>query len=357
MNQEIDFNMKTKLKVLKTSLIIILSALTITLLQACGDDNVESKSMEQLRSEAGIPVQVEEVKNQPFEKYLSFFSKLSGIKEATKGSMIGGNILNVNAKIGDFVKMNQVIVEFDTDNPALQFNQARTTYENAERNYERTKVLYDAGETSLAALEGVETQYRVAKRNYESLKKMLYIEAPFDGYIVDIKVNPGDGVKSEIPLFTIAQLYKMRSKIWVSEKEISQFKKGMKAVTEFNGQKFVGRIAEIALAMDPAKQAFFVEVEFDNARGVLRSGITNEIKILTYENPNAIIIPRNLVINDDKGSYVFTASEGKAVKKYISNGNESGLYYEISKGLQPGEMLIVKGGSQLEDGIKINVIQ
>jgi HlyD family secretion protein len=90
---------------------------------------------------------------------------------------------------------------------------------------------------------------------------------------------------------------------------------------------------------------------------VLRSGITNEIKILTYENPNAIIIPRNLVINDDKGSYVFTASEGKAVKKYISNGNESGLYYEINKGLQPGEMLVVKGGSQLEDGIKINVIQ
>lgn len=357
MNQETDLHMKTKLTVLKTSLLLILSTLIITLFQACGDDKVESKSMEQLRSEDGVPVQVEEIKNQPFEKYLSFFSKLTGIKETTKGSMIGGNILNVNAKIGDFVKMNQVVVEFDTDNPALQFNQAKTTYENAERNYERTKVLYDAGETSLAAFEGVETQYRVAKRNFESLKKMLFIEAPFDGYIVDIKVNAGDGVKSEIPLFTIAQLYKMRSKIWVSEKEISQFKKGMKAVTEFGGQKFVGRIAEIALAMDPSKQAFFVEVEFDNVRGVLKSGITNEIKILTYENPSAIIIPRNLVTNDDKGLYVFIASEGKAVKRYISNGNESGLHYEIKKGLQPGEMLVVKGSSLLEDGTKINVIQ
>lgn len=109
--------------------------------------------------------------------------------------------------------------------------------------------------------------------------------------------------------------------------------------------------------MDPSKQAFFVEVEFDNARGVLKSGITNEIKILTYENPSAIIIPRNLVMKDENGSYVFTTSSGKAVKKYISNGNESGLHYEISKGLQSGEMLVVKGGSQLEDGTKINVIQ
>ncbi len=357
MNQEYIFNMKTIANKANIFIIILASIIPLLILTSCGKDSVESKSLEQIRNEEGVPVTVEQIKIQPFNKYLSFFSKLTGIKETTKGAMIGGNIVKINAKIGDFVKEGQVIVEFDIDNPSLQFNQAKTTFENAQKNYERVKALFDIGETSQANYDGVETQYRVAKRNYESLRKMLFIESPFDGYIVDLKVNPGDGVKSEAPLFTVAQLNKMRSKIWVSEKEILQFKKGMEAETEFDGQKFVGRIVEIALAMDPARQAFYVEVEFNNPSNIMKSGVTKEIKILTYENPKSIIIPRNLVINDEKGSYVFVAENNKAVKKYISNGNESGIYYEISKGLKEGDLLIVKGSSQLEDGTKLNMIQ
>lgn len=331
--------------------------LALLLLAGCGSENSDTKSSEDIRNEEGFPVKVEEIKYQPFEKYLTFFSKLTGVKEATKGAMVGGNITKVNAKIGDYVKEGQVIIQFDTDNPALQYNQAKTTFENAEKNYVRLKALYDAGETSLAAFEGAETQYLVSKRNYESLKKMLFIESPFDGYIVDLKVNPGDGVKSEVPLFTVAQLFKMRSKIWVSEKEIVQFKKGMTAITEFGGQRFVGKIVEIALAVDPARQAFYVEVEFDNSKGILKSGLTNEIKILTYENPKAIILQRNLIMNDENGSYVFVNADGKASKRYIGNGNDSGILYEIKSGLNPGDMLIIKGASQLEDGSKLNVIQ
>lgn len=331
--------------------------LALLLLAGCGSENSDTKSSEDIRNEEGFPVKVEEIKYQPFEKYLTFFSKLTGVKEATKGAMVGGNITKVNAKIGDYVKEGQVIIQFDTDNPALQYNQAKTTFENAEKNYVRLKALYDAGETSLAAFEGAETQYLVSRRNYESLKKMLFIESPFDGYIVDLKVNPGDGVKSEVPLFTVAQLFKMRSKIWVSEKEIVQFKKGMTAITEFGGQRFVGKIVEIALAVDPARQAFYVEVEFDNSKGILKSGLTNEIKILTYENPKAIILQRNLIMNDENGSYVFVNADGKASKRYIGNGNDSGILYEIKTGLNPGDMLIIKGASQLEDGSKLNVIQ
>ncbi|HRN25559.1 MAG: efflux RND transporter periplasmic adaptor subunit [Ignavibacteriaceae bacterium] len=336
---------------------LVFAALSIIFIVSCGNDNADSKNKDQMGDKEVIPVRVEQIKYQPFEKYLTFFSKLTGVKEATKGAMVGGNITSVNSKIGDYVKEGQVVVEFDTDNPALQYNQAKATFENAEKNYLRLKALYQAGETALASFEGAETQYQVAKRNYQSLRRMLFIEAPFDGYIVDLKVNSGDGLKSEAPLFTVAQLFKMRSKIWVSEKEIVQFKKGMRAVTEFGGQKFIGKIVEIAMAMDPAKQAFYVEVEFDNPRGVLKSGITNEIKILTYENPNAIIISRNLVMQDENGSYIYVVSDSKASKRYISNGNESGMLYEIKSGLKVDELLIVKGASQLEDGSKIKVIQ
>lgn len=339
-------------------LVLVFSITTTAFLAfSCGEDKPETKSLDELRKEEGIPVKVEEVKYQPFTKYLTFFSKLTGIKEATKGSIVGGKIEKINASVGDYVRQNQVIVEFDIYNPGVQYEQAKSAYENLKKNYERMKALLAAGETSQANFDAVETQYLVAKRNYESVKQMLFIEAPFDGILVDMKVNPGDNVKGDVPLFTVSQTNKMRSKIWVSEKEISQFKKGMKAVTEYNGQQFTGKVVEISLAMDPAMQAFFVEVEFDNPKGIIKSGVTNEIRILTYENPNAIIIQRNLVSKDENGNYVFVVQNNKAVKRYITNGNESGLYYEVSGGLQVGDMLVIKGASQLEDGSKVNVLQ
>lgn len=333
---------------------LIISTLTLT---SCSGDKPETKSMDEIRNEEGIPVQVEEVKYQPFDKYLTFFSKLTGIKEATKGSIVGGKIERINASVGDYVREKQVIVEFDIYNPGVQYEQAKSAYENLKKNYERVKALLDAGETSQANYDAIETQYLVAKRNYESVRQMLFIEAPFDGILVDMKVNVGDNVNGDVPLFTVSQTNKMRSKIWVSEKEISQFKKGMKAITEYNGQQFVGIVVEISLAMDPAKQAFFVEVEFDNPKGIIKSGVTNEIKILTYEKPNAIIIQRNLVNKDENGNYVFVVENDKAVKRYITKGNESGLFYEVSSGLQIGDKLVVKGASQLEEGSRVKVIQ
>lgn len=341
------------------SIVKLVSAIIFTtlFLTSCGDDKPDAKSMDEIRKEEGIPVQVEEVKYQPFNKYLTFFSKLTGIKEATKGSIVGGKIEKINASVGDYVREKQIIVEFDTYNPGVQYEQAKSAYENLKKNYERVKALLEAGETSQANYDAIETQYIVAKRNYESVRQMLFIEAPFDGILVDMKVNVGDNVKGDVPLFTVSQTNKMRSKIWVSEKEISQFKKGMKAITEYNGQQFIGKVVEISLAMDPAKQAFFVEVEFDNPKGIIKSGVTNEIRILTYEKPNAVIIQRSLVNNDEKGSYVFVVENNKAVKRYITNGNESGLFYEVSNGLRVGDMLVVKGASQLEDGSKVKVIQ
>ncbi len=219
------------------------------------------------------------------------------------------------------------------------------------------KVLLQAGETSQSNFDAIETQYLVAKQNYESAKLTLFIEAPFDGVIVDMKVHPGDNVKNEAPLFTISQIHKMRSKIWVSENELNKFKKGMKVTNEFNGEKFIGRIVEISMAKDPTMQAFFVVVEFDNPRGVLKSGVTTEIKILIYENPSAIIIPRNLVYKDENGNYVFVVNNDRAVKRYITNGNQSGIYYEILNGLNEGDLLVVKGSAQLEEGIKVKIIQ
>jgi RND family efflux transporter MFP subunit len=344
-----------KLKII--GLLLFVSALFLFITAGCGSDEEQAKSMDQIQQEEGVPVQVETVEYKPFEKYMNYFAKLAGVKEAIKGAAFGGKIEKINYSVGDYVEEGQVVVEFPYDDPGSVYETAAATYENSKRTYERSKALLDAGEIAQANFDGVEAQYLVHKRNYELARKLIFIEAPFSGTLVDVKVNVGDNVNKDAPLFTIAQLHKMRSKIWVTEKEIGEIKQGMEAEMEFGGKIYKGKIVEVSMAVDPYRQAIFAEVEFDNSKKELKSGATVEIKVLIYKNPKAITIPRNIVMSDENGQYVFVEKDGKAEKRYISNGQDSGILYEISNGLQVGDKLVTHGASQLTDGAKVKVIQ
>jgi len=347
-------NSSNKINLLVSFLLIATVSL---LINGCGKDEQTSKSMSQIQEEEGTPVKVTEIKLQPFTKYLSYFSKLSGVKEATRGAIVGGKIEKINFKVGDFVKENQVVVQFPTDQIGAQYEQAKSAFENAQKTYERMKALLEAGETAQANYDAAETQYLVAKSNFEASKDMIFIDAPFDGYLVDMKVNEGDNVKKDSYLFTIAQLYRMKAKIWVTDNEIGLIKKGMNAEITYNNKTYKGKVTDVSLGIDPMTQAFYAEIEFPNTKMELKNGLTVEVKILVYENKNAVVIQRNLVQTDEKGSYVFVEKNGKASKRYISNGMETGIDYEIKSGLNVGDKLITQGNSQLNDGVKVNVIQ
>ena len=186
---------------------------------------------------------------------------------------------------------------------------------------------------------------------------MIFIDSPFDGYLVDLKVNEGDNVKSDTHLFTIAQLNIMKAKVWITDKEIGLIKKGMDAEITFNNKVYRGKVMDVSLGIDPTKQAFYAEIDFPYSNMELKNGLTVEVKILVHENNNAIVIPRNLVQKDEKGTFVFVDEKGKATKKYITNGMDSGIKYEVTDGLNKGDKLITQGASQLNDGAKIKVIQ
>lgn len=338
--------------------VFLLFAVSAGMLVSCGGEEAEaSKSMQQIYADEGIPIMIEKIENKTFNKSLSFFSQLEGIKEAIEGAAVGGRIEKINVKVGDYVKKGNVVMEFPKDAVAIQYEQAKSAFEVAEKNYKRMKALLEAGETSQANYDGVETQYLVAKRNFESQKQMMFVEAPFDGVVTSIMVNEGDNVSSKAPLFSVVQMNKMRTRVWVTEGEISLIKNGMDSFIEYQGKKYPGKVVEKSIAMDPMKQAYYVDVEFNNPNKELKSGPTVDVEIVVYKNNEAIIVPRNLVKSDDKGQFVFIEKNGVAEKRYVKNGRGSGIEYEISKGLNLGDNLIVKGSAQLVNGTKVKVTQ
>lgn len=348
------------MKLIKLKLLIITFPLLfiIFVLNSCGgDEEKQARSMAEIHADDGTPVMVETIATQQFTKTLSFYGKLRGIKETTIDARIGGRVEKINVSVGDRVKKDDIIVEFPVDAPSSMYEQAKTAYENSKRNFERAKALLKAGETSQANYDALESKYLVDKRNYEIQHDLIFIEAPFDGIITEIQVNEGDNVKDKTALFTVAQLHKMTTKIWASEIEIAQIKKGMTVKADFNGDIYTGKVTEVSVTADPYKQSFYAELSFNNPSLKMKSGVLSNISIITYENPDAIVIPRNIVDTDDSGKYVFLVNDQSAKKQYVKIQHESGLNYEVKEGLTPGNRLIVKGAGQLEDGTKVKVIR
>ncbi len=347
-----NYIMKHLLQITTLSLFVVIS------FTGCSSEEVEkAKSLEQIQKEEGIPVTVEKITQQKFGKYLTFFGKFKGDKETIVGAMIGGRIEKINVRPGDFVKKNDVIIQFPEDSPASQYQQVKSGFENSEKTFQRMKALYEKGEIAQAQYDGVETQYQVAKRNYETMKDMLKLDAPYDGTITEVMVRVGDNVKEKTALFTIAKLNLMTIRVQLSDDERMQIKIGMKAIATFGEKSFIGKVSELSLSVNPMTQSFYADLVFDNSKREILAGTTADIKIITYENEKTIVISRNLLKSDAGKKFVFLSNAESAKKQYVTVANENGTEYEIKNGLKEGDLLIVKGSSNLENGTKIKVIK
>ncbi len=346
--------MNSKLKCI--SRYFFLTQIIVHFLAGCSAKHKENSEAKQKYQKA-IPIRVQIIEPRKFEQYISFYSKLMGRIETTKTSLISDRIDKIFVKAGEFVKKGQIVLQFPTDNPSLQFQQAKVNYENSSKIYNRFKELLKSGETSQQNFDNVETQYLVAKRNYEALKQIIFVEAPISGFISAIYVTEGQQIDIGKPLFTISVLDKVHAIAWANEKEIQNLKIGMAGKIIWLGKEYPCKIISLAMKMDDYMKGFRVEFEAANPRFELKSGVTVEIKIKIYENPNSITIPNALIDKDSNGKhFVFVVENGIAIKRYVEVGRISGTEVEILNGLNFGDSLIVEGTHLLEDSSKVLVM-
>ncbi len=348
---------------LRSKALALLSVLIISslMLASCGDSKsnelqTESKSIEQIHTEEGVPVRIMTVANTEIDKEMTFLATMSGIQETTVNSMIGDKIESVKVNVGSRVAAGQVLVTFPTDNPQLQWEQAKTALNNSKKTYDRMKNLFAAGETAQANLDGAETQYLVAKQSFESLRKMVYIDAPFSGVVTNIPVKVGDRVSNGAPLVTIAQTGTMVAKIWASEYEVRQIKQGMPATVNIDGKEYTGKVAVIGLGMNADKKAFQVDVHFNNSKGEIKSGTTCSLVMQIDKNSQSIVIPRRIIQTNADEKYVFVEENNIAKKVLVATGMEVGINVEIISGLKSNDKIIIEGMTLLDDGKKIKVV-
>lgn len=320
-----------------------------------GGGNTESRSMTQIHAEEGIPVNVKPVKKSSFYTTLNYTSTVTGITESSKFSSVADTVDQVLYSVGDFVTKGTVLITFPKNNPAANYYQAKASYVNAADTFKRMESLYKTKGVSKQDYDNAKTQLDVAKANWNIVDNMVEIKAPISGYITRIDVRPSENVNPDDHLVTVSNYDLLKAKIQIPEREINRIKTGMRATASWEDYTVEGIVVQTDLSLNPDTNSFGAVLEFDNNNHNIKSGVTAEISIVTYQKDDAIVVEKKNILSKDNRECVFTAVDNKAVKREIKTGFRQGLDVEIIEGLNAGDILITEGNRLVSDGSKIRI--
>ncbi len=245
-------------------------------------------------------------------------------------------------------------------------NQALSNIINAQEKVSLAKLNFDSTKTKLAEAEKrleliksppretdinlYRLQIKQAEIKIDLLKTQIeesFLKSPTKGKITKIQKREGEMVQPGLGEAVIHLLpeapFQIKADIY--EKEVVKMKIGNEveiSLVAFPGQIFKGRVSSIAPASKLKEGVVYYEamIDFENFPEGLRPGMTADLKIITGQKENVLLIPAEAIYKKD----------GKAMVKVLKNGKIEER--EIKTGLSGPENL-VEVVSGLEEGLKI----
>ena len=274
------------------------------------------------------------------------------------GPQSAGRIRKLNVEVGDFVSRGQVLAEMDR----VQLDQAEFKLHNDETELERVRALLAQGGISQADFDQLELAFKVSRSNYENIKDNTILRSPLSGVVTARNYDSGDIYTQTQPLYTVQQITPVKLLVAISETDYTRVHKGDKVTLTADalpGKEFSGTVNRLYPTMDPATHTFNVEVLVPNTRRELRPGMYARVTVNFGDSIN-VTVP-DTAVSKLQGSGTRTVfvidEENVAAMKVVTLGRHFDGKYEVVSGLQEGERVVVKGGSALRAGQKVEVAQ
>ena len=187
---------------------------------------------------------------------------------------------------------------------------------------------------------------REQKKFTRSLERMnnLVVTAPIAGQLSFVKVTPGQQVASGESIAEIKVLDQYKIHTSLSEYYIDRITTGLPATIYYQGKRYPLKITKVV--PEVKDRMFDVDLIFtgempDN----VRVGKSFRVQIELGQPEQAIVIPRGNFYQVTGGQWVYkvNASKTKAIKVPLTIGRQNPQQYEITEGLQPGELVVVTG--------------
>ena len=283
--------------------------------------------------------------------------------------------------IGSRVQKGQLLADIDTPEVDQQLSQARADLNTAKANAHLSEITATRY-TELIKTDGVSKQevdnaigdWEAKKatvqsseanvRRLEELESFKHIYAPFGGVItkrnVDIGtlINAGNGGSSQ-QLFFLSQTDPIRVYVSVPETYAPSVHAGLGAfleLTQYQGQKFEGKVVRTSEAIDPATRTLLTEVDVPNHNGGLLPGGYAQVHLEVKVTGARLAVPVNALLFRSEGlRAVVVDADHKTHLRPLTIGRDYGTSLEVLQGLQGTDWIVVNPADSLDEGQEVRV--
>ncbi|ECQ6870647.1 efflux RND transporter periplasmic adaptor subunit [Campylobacter coli] len=297
---------------------------------------------------------------------------------------VSGVIVNKLFKAGDKVKKGQTlfIIEQDkfkasVDSAYGQALMARAIFENASKDFNRSKALFSKSAISQKEYDSSLATFNNSKASLASARAQLAnakidldhteIKAPFDGTVGDALVNIGDYVSaSTTELVRITNLNPIYADFFISDTDklnlVRNTQSGkwdldsIHANLNLNGEIVKGKLYFIDSVIDANSGTVKAKAIFDNNDSTLLPGAFATITSNGFIQKNGFKIPQIAIKQDQNEVYVFLLKEGKVAKAPVHISYQDNEYAIIDKGLQNGDKIILDNFKKIQVGSEVKEI-
>lgn len=325
----------------------------------------------------GVPVRTATVERKDLEEALVLTGTLRPRAQVQVVAEVSARLLKVVKDEGARVANGEVLAVLDETDLKLARERAQAAVAVAEANQahavvekERANNLLKTGgitdkdhltaqvllQVAEASLAQVRAEAAIAGQQHARCQ----VTAPFSGRIAKRMADPGAMLAAGTPLFTLMDdaVFEFRSS--VPSADYGQVKVGATVEVTLDSLpdvKILGKVARVSPLVDERTRTFEVVVVVPGRDG-LPGGLFARASVRVGVAKDALVVPPRALVRDGSNpseAQLFVVVSGTAQKRTVSLGFEASDAVQVTKGLAPGEVVVLDPPTALGAGAPVEI--
>ncbi|MEP7344454.1 MAG: efflux RND transporter periplasmic adaptor subunit [Gemmatimonadaceae bacterium] len=311
------------------------------------------------------------------ESSLAIQGNLAPIEEIIVRARLEGNLVSVIAREGTRVRTGQLLAKFDDatvqgdhESAVADVESAKSELTNAQWTADQSADLFKAGaipeqdlRSTQSALVAAKARMTAAQSRLKGMSQSLAdtrVVAPTSGTVSQRSVDPGEHVARGATLFTVVRSNVLELKASVPARNANDVAANQIVRFVSDGRQFIGKVARVSPAINPASRALTFYVEVPNGDGTIKANAFATGRVIGKTIPNATLLISSAVrqLPGDPRPYVYTIANGAVERRGISIGivDELAGVSQIVEGLTPGDQVVGGNITAVGNGTKVTIV-
>lgn len=303
------------------------------------------------------------VRRQPFPVTLDTFGEVAPGLPESLGFPQAGQIVDLPVQPGQGVKRGDVLARLASDpNATSAYAQAANAVGLAQRELARQEQLFGLQLATRSQVDAARKQLDDARTALSAQERLGggragdALRAPFDGVVNTLAVTFGDRIAAGATVLQLGRSDRMRVLLALEPARGGQVRPGMRVTLqplEPGAKPFEAGIDSVAGMVDPKTRMLGAIVGLPAGAGTgLLAGTRVQASVLLARR-DAWEVPRQAVLSDERGSWLFQVRGGRAHRVAVTTVAESGQAYGVEGAIDGAMPVVVLGNYELVDGMPV----